>query len=107
MGHSWGADIVLHFTMMHPKIVLGIILLDGGFTFPEHQSDMTFEKAYSGLCEYMDKSIFTNWEEVIQEYKNYTKRWSRDIEQYVASLFKKITKISLNSSLQNLRFYPL
>ncbi|XRG80296.1 alpha/beta hydrolase [Rossellomorea sp. GAMAL-10_SWC] len=89
MGHSWGADIVLHFTMTHPKNVLGIILLDGGFTFPENQTDMTFENAYSGWSEYMDKSIYKNWEEVIEEYKNYTKRWSRDIEQYVASLFKK------------------
>lgn len=89
MGHSWGADIALHFTMMHPKNVLGIILLDGGFTFTENQSDMTFENVYTGWSEYMDKSIYHNWEEVIEEYKNYTKRWSKDIEHYVASLFKK------------------
>ncbi|MFB7142796.1 alpha/beta fold hydrolase [Gottfriedia sp. NPDC056225] len=89
MGHSWGADIVLNFTKMNPNNVLGIVLLDGGFTYPENQSDMTFEKAYTGWSEYMDNSSYNNWDELIQEYKNYTKRWSRDIEHYVASLFTK------------------
>jgi pimeloyl-ACP methyl ester carboxylesterase len=89
MGHSWGADIVLHFTKMNPHNVLGIVLLDGGFTYPENQSDMTFEKAFTGWSEYMDNSSYNNWYEVIQEYKNYTKRSSSDIENHVASLFKK------------------
>lgn len=89
MGHSWGADIVLHFTKMKPNNVLGLVLLDGGFTFPENQSDMTFEKAFTGWNEYMDNSMYYNWDEVIQEYKNYTKRWSSEIEQYVASIFIK------------------
>ncbi|MED4207489.1 alpha/beta fold hydrolase [Neobacillus mesonae] len=46
LGHSWGADIALHYAKRYPEKIKGVILLDGGYTFPDFQEDMTFSKVY-------------------------------------------------------------
>ncbi|WP_019415903.1 alpha/beta fold hydrolase [Paenisporosarcina sp. TG20] len=89
LGHSWVADAALHFTRFFPEDVLGLILLDGGFTFPQNQSEMTFDYAYSGWNDYMEKSVFPDESEIFQEYQTYTNQWDYRKEQYVASLFNK------------------
>lgn len=87
LGHSWGADVALHFTRFYPEKVLGLILLDGGFTFPQNQPEMTFGYAYSGWNDYMDHSVFNDEEEIFREYRTYTTQWDSRKEQYAASLF--------------------
>lgn len=89
MGHSWGADAALHFTRFYPEKVLGLVLLDGGFTFPHNQPEMTFEYAYMGWNDYMEQSVFADEEEISHEYQTYTNRWDSRKEKYAASLFKK------------------
>lgn len=90
MGHSWGADLSLHYTKHYPDDVLGIILLDGGFTFPQYQKEMTFDHAFNGWNDYMDQSVFNDWMSIVQEYKIYTNRWDLNKERYVASIFKEM-----------------
>ncbi|MDQ0430308.1 pimeloyl-ACP methyl ester carboxylesterase [Planomicrobium stackebrandtii] len=87
LGHSWGADAALHFTRFYPDKVLGLILLDGGFTFPQNQPEMTFDYAYSGWNNYMEQSVFTEETEIPREYQTYTNQWNSTKEQYAASLF--------------------
>ena len=89
MGHSWGADLALHFTKHNHSDVLGIILLDGGFTFPQNQLEMDFDYAIAGWNDYMDRSVFTDLECIFEEYNTYTKNWDENKERDVASLFKK------------------
>ncbi|ANU09516.1 alpha/beta hydrolase [Planococcus antarcticus DSM 14505] len=89
IGHSWGADVALHFTRLYPENVLGLVLLDGGFTFPQNQPEMTFDYAYTGWNDYMEKSVFVDEEEIFQEYRTYTNRWNFRKETYAASLFNK------------------
>lgn len=89
LGHSWGADLALHFTRFYPEKVSALVMLDGGFTFPQNQPEMTYDHAYTGWSNYMQKSVFTNEEEIFQEYRTYTNRWNTRKEQYVASLFEK------------------
>lgn len=89
LGHSWGADVALHFTRFYPEEVLGLILLDGGFTFPHNQPEMTFDYVYSGWNNYMEQSVFENKEKIFQEYKTYTIQWNSRKEQYAVSLFNK------------------
>lgn len=36
LGHSWGADIALQIARRFPEKIEGLILLDGGYVFPEH-----------------------------------------------------------------------
>jgi pimeloyl-ACP methyl ester carboxylesterase len=89
LGHSWGADVALHYAKHYPDKVNGIILLDGAFTFPLYQDDMTFETAYEGWNSYLDNANYSNWENILREYRNYTKRWNPTIEQSVSTIFNK------------------
>ncbi|KAA0546233.1 alpha/beta hydrolase [Bacillus sp. BGMRC 2118] len=86
IGHSWGADVALHFTKHFPSNVKGVILLDGGFTFPAFQDDMTFEKAYSGWEEYMENSTHPTIESIKEEYKTYSTRGIEELESMVESI---------------------
>lgn len=89
MGHSWGADIALHYTRFYPDSVAGLILLDGAFTFPHNQPEMNFDYAYAGWNDYMDHSTFDTEEEVYEEYRTYTMQWDPQKERYASSLFTK------------------
>ncbi|WP_033540903.1 alpha/beta fold hydrolase [Planococcus sp. CAU13] len=89
LGHSWGADMALHFTRFYPDSVLGLIMLDGGFTFPHNQPEMTFNHAYTGWNTYMEQAVYGNEEEIFQENRSYTKRWNASKEHYVLSLFNQ------------------
>ncbi|MCM3612441.1 alpha/beta hydrolase [Planococcus sp. MERTA32b] len=89
MGHSWGADAALHFTRHFPEEVEGLILLDGAFTFPQNQPEMTFDYAYSGWTDYMDGSIYQTEADIFNEYRSFTQNWDARKEQYVRSIFTK------------------
>lgn len=98
LGHSWGADVALHYVKDFPDKIKGIILLDGGFTFPEFQKEMTFSTAYEGWSTYIDNANYGNWEEILAEYSTYTKRWNAAIEQSLTSIFSKKEKYELIAS---------
>lgn len=89
MGHSWGADAALHFTRHFPDNVRGLILLDGGFTFPQNQPGMTKSVALAGWAEYMKNADYANWQDVAAEYRAYTSRWNAEIERGIRSIFRK------------------
>lgn len=89
LGHSWGADIALHYSKFFPTNILGVILLDGGYTFPVNQPEMTYEIALSGWDTYMNESTLVEWETVLKEYKEYTNKWDDRKEEYVRSLFNE------------------
>lgn len=89
MGHSWGADAALHFTRQFHDEVQGLILLDGAFTFPQNQPEMTFDYAYSGWSDYMDGSIYQSENDIFNEYRSFTRNWDARKEQYVRSIFQK------------------
>lgn len=93
MGHSWGADLALHFARHYPDQVLGVILLDGGFTFPQNQPEMTFDYALSGWNDYMDnRTRFRNWSAAATEYRPYAKKWDSDIETSIQTIFHRNEK---------------
>ncbi|MBS4199297.1 alpha/beta hydrolase [Bacillus sp. FJAT-49732] len=99
LGHSWGADIALHYAKYNSEKIKGVILLDGGYTFPDFQEDMTFSKVYNGWKYYMDhSSVFESWEDVAREYKQFTQRWNEKIELMVSTLFNKYEKYELITS---------
>lgn len=98
LGHSWGADVALHYAKYYPEKVKGIILLDGGFTFPEFQEEMTFSFALDGWDSYMDQAKYDTWEDIIREYRTFTKRWNETIEQSVSSIFVKKERYELIAS---------
>jgi pimeloyl-ACP methyl ester carboxylesterase len=98
LGHSWGADVALHYAIQAPERVKGIILLDGGFTYPVFQEEMTFRTAYNGWSTYMDHAKFTNWREAVSEFKGYTKAWNSIHEVSLSSIFIMKEKYELIAS---------
>jgi pimeloyl-ACP methyl ester carboxylesterase len=95
LGHSWGADVALHYASHYPTKVKGVVLLDGAFTFPEFQEEMTFSHAYNGWSSYIDNAKYNTWDEIVSEYKTFTKRWNANLELSVNSIFKKNEKYEL------------
>ena len=98
LGHSWGADVSLHYAKHYPDKIKGVILLDGGYTFPKFQEEMTFITAYDGWSSYIDHSKYLNWEEIMGEYRTFTKRWNDEIEESVPSIFTKKEQYELIAS---------
>jgi len=99
LGHSWGSDVALHYAKQFPDKINGVILLDGGFTFPDFQEDITFSNIYEAWNDYMDQcSIFDTWEEVVREYKNHTERWNENVEKMVLALFDSNDRYELITS---------
>lgn len=98
LGHSWGADVALHYAKHYPDKIIGVILLDGAYTFPQFQEEMTFPTAYNGWDAYIDNAKYSTWEEINNEYRTYTKRWNESIEQSVKSIFIKNHMYELISS---------
>jgi pimeloyl-ACP methyl ester carboxylesterase len=47
VGHSWGASVVLHFAVSHPRLASGLVLVDGGTGSPGENS--TWEETLARL----------------------------------------------------------
>ena len=111
LGHSWGADLALNFAKNYPDKLMGIVLIDGGYVFPEHVEGMPKEKALIGWKEYIESSKYSSWEEVIKEYQNYTtKLWDTSLDSIIISNFKKeedkyILKADLFSILATIKAF--
>jgi pimeloyl-ACP methyl ester carboxylesterase len=45
VGHSWGANVALELAVRHPRLVSGVILLDGGFSSMRDRFDWPTAKA--------------------------------------------------------------
>ena len=45
VGHSWGANVALELAVRHPRLVSGMILLDGGFSSMRERFDWRTAKA--------------------------------------------------------------
>jgi len=86
LGHSWGADVALHIAKNDPGNVTGVILLDGGFTFPEFQEEATFSRMYHGWSYYMDHTTFQSWDEVLKGFEQYTKQPINNYAEEIQSI---------------------
>ncbi|MCF6138495.1 alpha/beta fold hydrolase [Pseudalkalibacillus berkeleyi] len=113
LGHSWGADLALHITKKFQHTIIGVILIDGGYVFPEHVGGMTEKTALEGWQDFIDSSRYESWDEVIQLYRTYTtKEWDRVLEETISSNFKKIEnryilKADRNSLLATIKAFFL
>ncbi|MGE7673113.1 alpha/beta fold hydrolase [Lysinibacillus sp. NPDC094403] len=91
LGHSWGADLALNLAKVQPNETLGIILIDGGYVFPEHADGLSKEKALIDWKAYIESRIYNSWDEVVKEYQDYTtKQWDTSLDSIIISNFKKV-----------------
>ncbi|WP_179884810.1 alpha/beta fold hydrolase [Bacillus sp. AFS015802] len=88
LGHSWGADLSLHIAKQYPHQIKGLILIDGGYVFPEMVEGYTEETALSDWAEYIDFSRYQSWADVVKIYQEYTTRpWDPQLEGIISSNF--------------------
>ncbi|TYR73244.1 alpha/beta hydrolase [Rossellomorea vietnamensis] len=97
-GHSWGADVALHYTRKFGWKIKGLILLDGAITYPHFQEEMTFDISYNGWKEYVEKAEYSQWQDVINEYQLYTTSWNQLKEESLKTIIKNDGKYSLVAS---------
>lgn len=90
LGHSWGADLELHIAKKFPDKIEGLVLIDGGYVFPEMTEGLTKEKALSDWSEYIESSKYSSWGEIVNTYKDYTtKPWNKKLDSIISSNFIK------------------
>ncbi|MCC5801271.1 alpha/beta fold hydrolase [Rossellomorea vietnamensis] len=88
LGHSWGADLSLHIAKQYPHQIKGLILIDGGYVFPEMVQGYKKEKALSDWAEYIDSSRYQSWTDVVNIYQEYTTRpWDPQVDGLISSNF--------------------
>ena len=91
MGHSWGADLALHIAKEFPDRIEGLVLIDGGYVFPEMVEGLTKEKALSDWANYIDSCQYNSWGEIVNVYEAYTTRpWDKTLDSIISTNFKKV-----------------
>ncbi len=91
LGHSWGADLALHFAKAFPESVKGVILFDGGYVFPEHIQGLTEAQALLDWDEYIQSAKYKSWDEVVKSYQEYTtKKWDESLDSIICSNFNEV-----------------
>ncbi|MGM7700660.1 alpha/beta fold hydrolase [Pseudalkalibacillus sp. Hm43] len=71
IGHSWGGDLALHFAKEFPSMVRGVVLIDGGYMFPENVN-LSEEQALEAWKAYMESARYKDWNGVLNTYQDYT-----------------------------------
>jgi pimeloyl-ACP methyl ester carboxylesterase len=91
LGHSWGADLALNCAKIYRDKIKGLILIDGGYAFPEEINGLTKDKALSDWEKYIVSSKYSSWDGVIKTYQEYTtKSWDNKLDAIISSNFKKV-----------------
>lgn len=79
IGHSFGADLALHYAAIFPKQIKGIILLDGGY-LSSQDLDMTLETELQNIADFCNDVRFPSWDAFLQSEKEELSRWSPQLE---------------------------
>ncbi|MEY9976894.1 alpha/beta fold hydrolase [Lysinibacillus sp. RC79] len=80
IGHSFGADLALHYAAKYPKRIKGIILLDGGYLSPQDLG-MTLENELQSIEQFCDEVRFSSWDVFFESEKEELSRWSEELEE--------------------------
>ncbi|MFF2178335.1 alpha/beta fold hydrolase [Lysinibacillus sp. NPDC058147] len=80
IGHSFGADLALHYAAKYPKRIKGIILLDGGYMSPQ-ELGVTLETELQDIEKFCDEVRFPSWDVFFESEKEELLRWSEELEE--------------------------
>ncbi|MGE7674601.1 alpha/beta fold hydrolase [Lysinibacillus sp. NPDC094403] len=80
IGHSFGADLALHYAAKYPQQIMGLILLDGGY-LSSQDLGMTLEDELQGIEKFCDEVKFPSWEVFFESEKEELSRWSEELEE--------------------------
>ena len=80
IGHSFGADLALHYAAKYPEQIKGIILLDGGYLSPKDLG-MTLENELQDIEKFCNEVRFPTWDVFFESEKEELSRWSEELEE--------------------------
>ncbi|GAB0170277.1 alpha/beta hydrolase [Lysinibacillus sp. CTST325] len=80
IGHSFGADLSLHYAAKYPNRLKGIILLDGGY-LSSQDLGMTLENELQGIEKFCDEVRFSSWDVFFESEKEELSRWSEELKE--------------------------
>ncbi|WP_068984992.1 MULTISPECIES: alpha/beta fold hydrolase [Lysinibacillus] len=80
IGHSFGADLALHYAAKYPEQIKGIILLDGGY-LSSQDLGMTLENELQGIEKFCNEVRFPSWDVFFESEKEELFRWSEELEE--------------------------
>lgn len=80
IGHSLGADLVVHYAAKYPKQLKGIILLDGGYLSPQDLG-MTLENELQNIEKFCNEVKFPSWDVFFESEKEELSRWSEELKE--------------------------
>ncbi len=79
IGHSFGADLAIHFGSKYPQQLKGMVLLDGGYMSGKDLG-ITLEKELKDVASFCENVRFPSWEEFFKSEKEELARWSEELE---------------------------
>jgi pimeloyl-ACP methyl ester carboxylesterase len=79
VGHSLGADLLVHLSKSIKKIK-NIILLDGGI-FSLNQLNYDFDKEITDVITHLKNQTFDNIESLLKEEKKGYRQWTKNLEE--------------------------
>lgn len=89
VGHSWGAHLALYLAGLHPKMVKGLILLDGGY-FQQDPLGDSLKQQLENVDVFTEKVRYPSWEAFLESEKIDSPTWSKEIE---AGRLAQVTEI--------------
>jgi len=78
IGHSFGADLAIHFSSKYPRQIKGVVLLDGGYMSGKDLG-ITLEKELTDVEKFCENVRFSSWEEFYKSEKEELSRWSEEL----------------------------
>lgn len=80
IGHSFGADLTLHYAAKYPEQIKGIILLDGGY-LSSKDLGMTLDNEIQDIEKFCNEVRFPTWDVFFESEKEELSRWSEELEE--------------------------
>lgn len=79
IGHSFGADLAIHFGARYPQQIKGVVLLDGGYMSGK-DIGTTLEKELKDVESFCENVRFPSWKEFFNSEKGELSRWSEELK---------------------------
>lgn len=80
IGHSFGADLAIHYGAKYSHQLKGIVLLDGGYMAGKDLG-ITLDKELKDVANFCENVRFKSWEEFFNSEKEELTRWSKELNE--------------------------
>lgn len=114
IGHSFGADLAIHYGAKYSHQLKGIVLLDGGYMSGKDLG-VTLEKELKDVANFCKDVRFPSWEEFFNSEKEELSRWSKELKVASKAQVKEIngeirltlSQFTAQAMIKGINFQPV